>query len=128
MAEQTPKPAPKPTPPFPGNWARMSSAEKRAWQEKNRGGPNTKVQPAKPAAQPTKSPPAAQEEEYNEEKENQEGTALENEPYTGPEPTDEVTVTIQFPGQDVRQMTGKEFIRRLLGGLSDALGGAGGVS
>lgn len=55
MAKQPEKSADGAPTKFPANWARMSRAEKLAWQEKNRPGFNAAARAAK-APEPTPAP------------------------------------------------------------------------
>lgn len=124
MAEAQPKSAAQKPAPLPKNWGQMTAGQKREWQAKH----GAAQQPPRPLAPPKQYPPAPQPKAPPLE-ENAESAELNPTPGTeGEEPCppceDTVTITVQFPGQDVSQMTAHEFLRKLLGNLYDAFGGA----
>lgn len=123
MSETKGKPAPKKASPFPGNWARMSAAEKRAWQAANAAKQGIVVKdhgPIKPVPPPMVN---VDQDGTTEETPKPESTSTPEEDTKLEEYYDSVQITIRFPGEDVREMTASEFVRRVLGGLYEAFGG-----
>jgi len=124
MADNKPAGAPAKQVPYPKNWEKMTAGQKRKWLAENRPQTPAKAQPAQPAVAPTPAPAPQQPAP-----EADEGTTLDEGEEFPPgsceeEPGDEITVTINVPGQDPQTLSGAEVVRRVLGILYDAFGGA----
>lgn len=122
MAEQTGSKGAAATQRLPSNWARMSPADKRKWQEAQA----KKTQPAATVAAPARAParaPAAPASEgewpYDQEPDGAQ------EPDQEPAPADQGDATAAAATALVQSLTGPDgraFVRNLLYALADALG------
>jgi len=120
MPDPAPKAGAKAPIPYPSNWSKMSGAEKRQWEEKNRG-KKPAPRPVAPPKQyaPTPAPAPAPVEEQTEEQPAEEQPAEQGYTTEGGA-ADHMRFTFTLPGREPVEACAATFLPKLLRELADA--------